>query len=140
MQQEIVHFALVVDDYDKAIDYYMNTLGFDLLEDSYQAEQDKRWVLVAPRGSKGVSVLLARASNEDQKHYIGNQTGGRVSFFLNTDDFWRDYQKYRELGVEFVREAKETEYGTVAVFLDMYGNRWDLLQINSDHHIAHRIT
>ena len=140
MKQEIIHFSLVVDDYDKAIDFYVNTLGFELLEDSYQPEQDKRWVLVAPPGSQGVSILLARASNETQQAFIGNQTGGRVSFFLNTDDFWRDYKKYKSSGVEFVREPKEADYGTVAVFLDLYGNQWDLLQMNADHHVMQRLS
>jgi len=140
MTQEIVHFALVVDDYDRALDFYLNVLGFDLIEDSYQPEQDKRWVTVAPKGSKGVSVLLARASNADQESYIGNQTGGRVTFFLNTDDFWRDYQTYRDRGVEFVREPKEVEYGTVAVFKDLYGNLWDLLQLKPNHPVMQRLT
>lgn len=140
MPQEIIHFALVVDDYDKAIDFYVNTLGFILLEDTYQPEQDKRWVVVAPPGSHGTSVLLARASNEDQLTYIGNQTGGRVSFFLHTDDFWRDYHNYQQQGVEFVREPQEMDYGTVAVFRDLYGNRWDLIQLTADHPIAKRIS
>jgi len=139
MPQEIVHFALVVDDYDDAINFYVNVLGFDLLEDTYQPEQDKRWVVVAPKGSKGVSVLLARASNEKQAGYVGDQTGGRVSFFLNTDDFWRDYQHYRAQGVRFVREPVQADYGMVAVFLDLYGNRWDLLQLNAEHPIYQRI-
>lgn len=139
MRQEIVHFALVVRDYDEAIDFYVNTLGFELIEDTYQSEQDKRWVIVAPASSKGVSVLLARASNQTQENYIGDQTGGRVSFFLNTDDFWRDYQTYLERGVKFVREPQEADYGTVAVFEDLYGNKWDLLQMKADHHVAQRI-
>ena len=133
MTQNIVHFAIVVDDYDDAIRFYVDLLEFELLEDTYQPEQDKRWVIVAPKGSKGVSVLLARASNQEQQSYIGNQTGGRVSFFLNTDDFWRDYQAYLDRGVTFVREPKQTDYGTVAVFEDLYGNRWDLLQLNQSH-------
>ena len=140
MKQEIIHFSIVVRDYDEAIDFYANVLGFELLEDTYQAEQDKRWVVVAPKGSTGVSVILARASNDDQVKYIGNQTGGRVSFFLNTDDFWRDYQLYLDRGVNFVREPKETDYGKVAVFEDLYGNRWDLLEMNEDHHISKRFS
>lgn len=140
MNQEIIHFSLVVKDYDKAIDFYVNTLGFELLEDTYQPEQDKRWVLVAPKGSKGVSVLLARASNDEQMRFVGNQTGGRVTFFLNTDDFWRDYKKYSDSGVKFVRDPIEAGYGTVAVFEDLYGNRWDLLQMTTKHHVSQRIS
>jgi predicted enzyme related to lactoylglutathione lyase len=139
MIQNIVHFAIVVDDYDDAIRFYVDLLEFELLEDTYQPEQDKRWVVVAPKGSKGVSVLLAKASSEEQQSYIGNQTGGRVSFFLNTDDFWRDYQAYLDRGVKFVREPKQTDYGIVAVFEDLYGNRWDLLQLNQEHPAAVRI-
>lgn len=135
MSQEIIHFAIVVSDYDEAIEFYVNVLGFDLIEDTFQPEENKRWVLVAPKGSKGVTILLARASNDNQLNYVGDQTGGRVSFFLNTDDFWRDFNLYTERGVKFVREPKEADYGTVAVFEDLYGNRWDLLQMNSDHPI-----
>ncbi|MEH6446584.1 MAG: VOC family protein [Oceanospirillaceae bacterium] len=140
MIQEIIHFSIVVNDYDEAIDFYVNTLGFELLEDSYQPEQDKRWVLIAPKNSKGVSILLARASNDEQHNFIGNQTGGRVSFFLNTDDFWRDYKLYSDKGVKFVREPSEADYGTVAVFEDLYGNRWDLLQMKPKHHVSLRIS
>lgn len=140
MSQEIIHFSIVVNDYDEAIDFYVNILDFELLEDSYQSEQDKRWVLVAPKGSKGVSILLARASNNEQLKYVGNQTGGRVSFFLNTDDFWGDFKKYSSKGVQFIREPSETYYGTVAVFLDLYGNRWDLLQMKAEHHVSLRFS
>ncbi len=139
MTQEIVHFSIVVSDYDEAIEFYINILGFDLIEDTYQPEQDKRWVLVAPKGSKGVSILLARASKSEQLNFVGNQTGGRVSFFLNTDDFWRDYKLYQSRGVKFVREPSEADYGTVAVFEDLYGNRWDLLEMKPDHHVSLRI-
>jgi catechol 2,3-dioxygenase-like lactoylglutathione lyase family enzyme len=129
MRQSIVHVALVVRDYDEAIDFYTKKLGFRLVEDTYQPAQDKRWVVVAPPGSDGTSVLLARASNSEQERFVGNQTGGRVFLFLNTDDFWRDYTKLTSLGVTFVREPKTESYGTVAVFKDLYGNLWDLLQL-----------
>ncbi len=140
MNQEIIHFSIVVNDYDEAIDFYVNILDFELLENSYQPEQDKRWVLVAPKGSKGVSILLARASDNEQLKYVGNQTGGRVSFFLNTDDFLGDFKKYSSKGVQFLREPSETDYGTVAVFLDLYGNRWDLLQMKKEHHVSLRFS
>lgn len=128
MGQAILHFALVVRDYDEAIDFYTRVLGFELLEDTYVPEQDKRWVLVGPPGAGGTSVLLARPSQPGQADYVGNQTGGRVSFFLGTDDFERDYARYRERGVRFVREPMDAPYGRVAVFEDLYGNRWDLIQ------------
>jgi predicted enzyme related to lactoylglutathione lyase len=129
MKQSIVHIALVVNDYDEAIDFYVNKLKFDLIEDTYQAEQDKRWVVVSPPGSNGVSLLLARASN---------QAGGRVFLFLNTDDFWRDYNRMQLDGIKFVRPPQEQDYGTVAVFEDLYGNLWDLLQLNDKHPISIR--
>ena len=129
MKQSIVHIALVVRDYDEAIDFYTQVLHFDLIEDTYQPEQDKRWVVVAPPGSNGTSILLARASTPEQEAFIGNQTGGRVFFFLNSDDFWRDYNEMVAKGVEFVRQPKEESYGTVAVFKDLYGNLWDLLEL-----------
>ena len=138
MKQSIVHMALVVRDYDEAIAFYTQKLGFTLLEDTYQAEQDKRWVVVAPPGSKEATLLLARASTPEQEAAIGNQTGGRVFLFLNTDDFWRDYNALREKGVEFVREPKEAEYGTVAVFKDLYGNLWDLLALRKGHPVLNR--
>ena len=128
MNQSIAQFSLVVRDYDEAIAFYVSKLGFSLLEDSYIPEQDKRWVVVAPAGGKGCKLLLARASDEQQKARIGDQTGGRVGFFLNTDDFWRDYQAYTGRGVEFIGTPREESYGTVAVFRDLYGNLWDLLQ------------
>ena len=139
MLQSIVHIALVVRDYDEAIDFYTNRLHFTLIEDSYQPEQDKRWVVVAPPGSHGTTVLLARASKPEQKAFIGNQTGGRVFLFLGTDDFWRDYREMQERGILFVREPKEADYGTVAVFEDLYGNRWDLIQFRESHPMFQRV-
>ncbi|RBO85771.1 VOC family protein [Marinomonas aquiplantarum] len=139
MKQDIVHVALVVRDYDEAIDFYVNKLKFELIEDTYQPEQDKRWVVVSPPGSKGTTLLLAKASKPEQLAFIGNQAGGRVFLFLNTDDFWRDYRRMRAEGVHFVREATEQEYGTVAVFEDLYGNLWDLLQLKADHLISSRL-
>ncbi|MEI3580040.1 MAG: VOC family protein [Acutalibacteraceae bacterium] len=139
MLQSIVHIALVVRDYDEAIDFYTNRLHFTLIEDSYQPEQDKRWVVVAPPGSHGTTVLLARASKPEQEAFIGNQTGGRVFLFLGTDDFWRDYREMQERGIRFVREPKEADYGTVAVFEDLYGNRWDLIQFRESHPMFQRV-
>ena len=130
MKQSIVHVALVVRDYDEAIDFYTNKLHFTVTEDTYQPEQDKRWVVVAPPGSSGTSLLLAKASKAEQESFIGNQTGGRVFLFLNTDDFWRDYNEMAARGIKFVREPKVEAYGTVAVFADLYGNLWDLLELN----------
>jgi catechol 2,3-dioxygenase-like lactoylglutathione lyase family enzyme len=129
MMQSIVHVALVVRDYDEAIEFYTKMLDFRLVEDTYQPEQDKRWVVVAPPGSKGTSLLLARAAKPEQEPFVGNQAGGRVFLFLNTDDFWRDYTKMVSRGIAFVREPKTESYGTVAVFKDLYGNLWDLLQL-----------
>ena len=136
MKQSIVHIALVVKDYDEAIAFYTEKLHFTLVEDTYQPEQDKRWVVVAPPGSTGTTLLLARASKPEQEPYIGNQTGGRVFLFLNTDDFWRDYNEMVSLGIKFVRPPKEAAYGMVAVFEDLYGNLWDLLQLNADQPIS----
>lgn len=130
MKQSIVHIALVVKDYDEAIAFYTQKLNFELIEDTYQPEQDKRWVVVSPPGSSGVSLLLARASNSKQEQFIGNQSGGRVFLFLNTDDFWRDYNALKSVGIKFVRAPKKQEYGRVAVFEDLYGNLWDLLELN----------
>ena len=127
-QQSIIHIALLVNDYDEAIDFYTKKLNFELIEDSYQPEQDKRWVVVAPPGSKGVNLLLARASEPEQKAYVGNQTGGRVFLFLSTDDFWRDYNEMVSRGIRFIREPVEQAYGIVAVFKDLYGNLWDLIE------------
>jgi catechol 2,3-dioxygenase-like lactoylglutathione lyase family enzyme len=131
MQQTILHVALVVRDYDEAIEFFCGKLHFGLVDDTYQPEQDKRWVLVAPPGSTGASILLARASNAEQEAIIGRQTGGRVSLFLGTDDFWRDFNEMRSVGINFVREPKEAPYGTVAVFEDLYGNLWDLIELKN---------
>ena len=130
--QRLAHVALVVRDYDEAIDFFTRTLSFRLVEDRYVPEQDKRWVTVAPPGSDGCTLLLARASSPDQEGFIGNQTGGRVTFFLATDDFQADYERMVDRGVEFVRPPTEAEYGTVAVFRDLYGNLWDLIEPRSD--------
>lgn len=140
MKQSIVHIALVVKDYDEAISFYVNKLGFELLNDTYQPEQDKRWVVVAPANSTGTTILLAKASKNEQEPFIGNQAGGRVFLFLNTDDFWRDFKTYKEKGIEFIREPKEMDYGIVAVFKDLYGNLWDLLQFNPNHPMMKRIS
>ena len=131
MRQAVIHVALIVRDYDEAIEYYCQKLHFTLVENSYQPEQDKRWVVVAPPGSNGTSLLLARASTPEQEASIGNQTGGRVFLFLSTDDFWRDYHEMLSAGIRFVREPKNASYGTVAVFEDLYGNLWDLIQPNN---------
>ena len=128
MKQHLGLTAIVVRDYDEAIDFYVNTLGFELIEDEYQPEQDKRWVVVAPPGSTESQLLLARAVNDEQASRIGNQTGGRVFLFLYTDDFQRDYEAYKTRGVHFVREPKTEAYGTVAVFEDLCGNLWDLIE------------
>lgn len=129
MKQTILHAALVVRDYDEAIDFFCGKLRFELVENTYQPAQDKRWVLVAPPGSSGASILLARASTPEQEAFIGRQTGGRVFLFLGTDDFWRDYREMRSQGITFVREPQEAAYGTVAVFEDLYGNLWDLVEL-----------
>jgi catechol 2,3-dioxygenase-like lactoylglutathione lyase family enzyme len=129
MKQSLGLVALVVREYDEAIDFYVGTLGFSLVEDSYMPEQNKRWVVVAPQSAMESRLLLARAEGEEQCSRIGNQTGGRVFLFLKTDDFWRDYRAYKAKGVTFVREPKEEQYGTVAVFKDLYGNLWDLVQL-----------
>ncbi len=133
MKQSIAHIALIVEDYDKDIDFYTNKLHFTLIEDTYQPEQDKRWVVVAPPNSNGTTLLLARASKPEQEAFIGNQSGGRVFLFLRTDDFRRDYNDMVERGINFVREPKEADYGTVAVFEDLYGNLWDLVKFGPDH-------
>ena len=120
--------ALVVRDYDEALQFYLGTLGFELIEDTYIAEQNKRWVVVAPPGAREGRLLLARAVGDEQVSRVGNQTGGRVFLFLNTDDFWRDYRNLVAKGVVFVRGPSEEPFGTVAVFKDLYGNLWDLVQ------------
>jgi len=128
MKQSIGQMTIVVREYDEAINFYVKTLGFTLVEDTVIPEQNKRWVIVAPPGATESRLLLARAVGEGQSSRIGNQTGGRVFLFLFTDDFWRDFQSYKAKGVVFVREPKDETYGTVAVFRDIYGNLWDLLQ------------
>lgn len=128
MNQSLSLIALVVRDYDEAIAYYVETLGFELVEDTYQPEQDKRWVVVKPRGEGQTALLLARASNSRQENFVGDQAGGRVFLFLATDDFERDYAAYKAKGVTFVRPPVHAPYGTVAVFADLYGNLWDLVQ------------
>jgi catechol 2,3-dioxygenase-like lactoylglutathione lyase family enzyme len=132
MKQSIVRVALVVRDYDEAIEFYTKKLNFTLIEDTYQPEQDKRWVVVAPPGSSGTSLVLARASKAAQEPFIGNQTGGRVFLFLSTDDFWRDYNNMVSAGITFVRKPTRESYGTVAVFEDLYGNLWDLVGAASE--------
>ncbi|MBT8099527.1 MAG: VOC family protein [Gammaproteobacteria bacterium] len=133
MHQSIAHVALVVRDYDEAIEFFTEKLKFRLVEDTYQAAQDKRWVVVAPPGSNGTTLLLARASGKGQEAFVGNQSGGRVFLFLSTDDFWRDHNAMQQAGIEFVREPKTEDYGTVAVFKDLYGNLWDLIEYAADH-------
>jgi catechol 2,3-dioxygenase-like lactoylglutathione lyase family enzyme len=132
VKQSIGLVSLVVREYDEALAFYVGVLGFTLVEDSFISEQDKRWVVVAPPGSFGTRILLARASTEEQAARIGNQTGGRVFLFLYTDDLARDYRNYLTRGVAFVRGPKQEPYGTVAVFQDPYGNLWDLLQPSSN--------
>ncbi len=130
MQQSLGLISLVVRDYDEAIAFYVGTLGFTLIDDSFMPEQNKRWVIVAPPGDGGgAKLLLARAVGDEQSVRIGNQTGGRVFLFLYTDDFWRDFNAYTSKGVEFFREPSEQPYGTVAVFKDLCGNLWDLVQL-----------
>lgn len=131
MPQMIGHVTFLVRDYDEAIAYFTGALGFDLVEDTAQSEV-KRWVLVRPPGSGGTSLLLAKASTPEQEARVGDQTGGRVAFFLHTDDFWRDYRAMRARGVSFQEEPREEAYGTVAVFADLYGNRWDLLELQAE--------
>ena len=127
MKQHIAHLALVVADYDEAIAFYTQKLQFDLLEDT-RLSDTKRWVRVAPKGASDCALLLAKAADEEQQSRVGNQTGGRVFLFLSTDNFWRDYQMYLDNGVKFVRPPVEEPYGTVAVFEDLYGNLWDLIE------------
>ena len=128
MNQALSLVSLLVRDYDEAIAFFVGKLEFVLVDDSDVPAQNKRWVVVAPRGGGSCRLLLARASTPEQVAQIGNQTGGRVFLFLSTDDFWRDYERYRARGVEFVRAPKEEVYGTVAVFKDLHGNLWDLIQ------------
>lgn len=128
MRQSIAHVALVVREYDEAIEFFTRKLRFRLVIDQYQPEQDKRWVVVAPPGGSGTTLLLARASTPGQAEFVGDQAGGRVFLFLATDDFHRDYERMVAEGIRFVRPPAEQPYGTVAVFEDLYGNRWDLIQ------------
>jgi catechol 2,3-dioxygenase-like lactoylglutathione lyase family enzyme len=128
MKQSLGLVSLIVRDYDEALDFFVGKLGFVLVEDSFIPEQSKRWVVISPPGASESRLLLARASTEDQRSRIGDQTGGRVFLFLYTDDFHRDHESYRAKGVIFVRGPQEEPYGTVAVFKDLYGNLWDLLQ------------
>jgi lactoylglutathione lyase len=132
MSQSIGYVALVVRDYDEALAYFTQRLGFTLIEDSVATDRlgnQKRWVLISPPGSSGTSMLLARASTPAETASIGNQTGGRVFLFLHTDDFWRDYREMQLQGVKFREEPRQEAYGTVAVFEDLYGNKWDLLEL-----------
>lgn len=126
----LAHIALVVRDYDEALAFYVGKLGFTIVEDTYIAEQDKRWVVVAPPGApqQGATILLARASNVEQARFIGDQAGGRVFLFLATDNFERDFNAFKTAGINFVRQPTRRTYGTVAVFEDLYGNRWDLIE------------
>ncbi len=130
MQNYLAHIALVVADYDEAIAWYTDILGFTLVADEYQPDQDKRWVVIKPPGAPdgAASILIARASNPEQRNFVGNQAGGRVFLFLATDDFERDYAAFNARGVRFVRDPLKAAYGTVAVFEDLYGNRWDLIE------------
>lgn len=127
MKQNLFQIALVVSDYDEAIDFYTRKLKFKLLEDT-PLDAGKRWVRLAPEGSQGCCLLLAKASNQDQQSRVGNQTGGRVFLFLHTDDFWRDYKEMIAQGINFTREPVKENWGTVAVFRDLYGNLWDLIE------------
>jgi catechol 2,3-dioxygenase-like lactoylglutathione lyase family enzyme len=127
MTQHLAAMALIVRDYDEALDFYVGKLGFELVEDT-RLSDTKRWVLVAPPGAKEMRLLLAKADNPEQKTRIGNQTGGRVFLFLHTDDFQRDYEAYRSKGVRFLEAPRPESYGTVAVFVDLYGNKWDLIE------------
>jgi catechol 2,3-dioxygenase-like lactoylglutathione lyase family enzyme len=130
MKQSLGLVSLVVADYDEALAFYVGKLGFRLIEDSFVPEQNKRWVVVEPPGATGgAKLLLARGSNDEQLSRVGNQTGGRVFLFLYTDDFWRDFNAYKAKGIEFAREPAEAQYGTVAVFKDLYGTLWDLVQL-----------
>ncbi len=132
MKQWIAHFAIVVEDYDDAIKFYTQKLKFKLVEDTHLSKE-KRWVLVAPPGAKECSILLAKAANKEQASAVGQQTGGRVGFFLFTDDFWRDYEDMKSENIEFVRPPAVEAYGIVAVFKDLYGNLWDLLEPNENN-------
>ena len=127
MKQRLAHIAIVVNDYDEAIKFYTEKLHFDMVEDT-QLSETKRWVLVRPKGSNECCLLLAKAANDEQRSRVGNQTGGRVFLFLHTDNFERDYQNLLDHQIEIVRQAQREEYGTVAVFKDLYGNLWDMIE------------
>ena len=131
MRQDLAHVALIVREYDEAIEFFTQTLDFELVADEHQPEQDKRWVVVAPPNSTGATLLLSRANSDEQRLAVGNQSGGRVFLFLSTDDFERDYETMLARGVTFVRKPKTESYGTVAVFQDLYGNLWDLVQFST---------
>jgi uncharacterized glyoxalase superfamily protein PhnB len=127
MQQYLAGISLVVNDYDEAIEFYTRKLSFTLLEDTRMSDT-KRWVVIAPPGSTGCTLLLAKAANDAQKAAVGNQTGGRVFLFLHTDNFDRDYKQMQEAGIEFIESPRQEAYGKVVVFADLYGNRWDLIE------------
>jgi uncharacterized glyoxalase superfamily protein PhnB len=127
MQQYLAGISLVVNDYDEAIEFYTRKLSFTLLEDTRMSDT-KRWVVVAPPGSAGCTLLLAKAANDAQRAAVGNQTGGRVFLFLHTDDFDRDYNQMQQAGIEFIESPRQEAYGKVVVFADLYGNRWDLIE------------
>ena len=127
MAQNLIHVAFIVRDYDESIDFFCRRLGFKLIEDTFQPELNKRWVLIAPPGSSGASIVLSKATNAEQMKAIGNQTGGRVFLFLRSDDFWGDFQRMVDGGIEFHRPPEKYSYGMVAVFKDLYGNLWDLI-------------
>jgi len=138
MTRQIIHSSLLVKDYDEAIDFYVSKLNFELVEDT-ALDDDKRWVVVAPAGDGVMSLLLAKASTPAQLECVGNQAGGRVFLFLSTDDFWRDFKRMQSAGIEFVREPETQPYGIVAVFSDLYGNLWDLLQPSADHRLYSKL-
>ena len=135
MNQSLGLISLVVKDYNEALNFFIDKLNFELVEDTFIPEQDKRWVVIRPNGNSGANLLLAKASTPDQISHIGNQTGGRVFLFLYTDNFWRDYDAFKSKGVEFIREPKQVDYGTFAVFKDLYGNQWDLLEPNEKNRV-----
>ena len=139
MVQAIVRVSLLVKDYDEAIDFYTKKLHFTMVEDDYIPELDKRWVVIAPPGSNGTAMVLTKAVRPEQDAFVGNQAGGQVMLFLGTDDFWRDYNDMKAAGVEFIKDPNETPYGTVAVFQDLYGNKWDLIQFPESHPMYSRV-
>ena len=139
IKQHIGSIALVVKDYDEAIEFYTKKLSFELVEDTNLGE-GKRWVLITPPNSNGTHILLTQATEPEQLDAVGNQAGGRVWLFLNTNDFWRDYERMTSIGIEFIRQPQQQDYGTVAVFKDLYGNLWDLLELNPSHPISCRLS